>query len=424
MNLENEIPKGTIVIEDEVVLPGIVDAQVHFRDKSEASKATLESESIAALAGGVTSVINNPNQKQDPITTVKDHNEFLEKAKKESRINFSSNVLTTGHNLEELLNLDPRFTPAFKSFVTQGSTGGHGTPFAAMDGIFAVANQLSREMLVIVHSEDDEVIIPLEALAKRVYKNQEAPFWLNASIRNDMACLSSTLKVLDSRKRTNGNFHLYHVSTGIECDLLRHQYSGSPKISAETCVHYLIFNDEAYDKLGAYAKCFPSIKHERDRLMLIQAVLDDVISMITTDHAPHLEENKQGDYFNTFGGLPLVQHSLVSMVDLFSEVLKGDTDLMLSLIERKMARAPAERFKMVGRGKLEEGYFADITTLSLNNPWQVSKSNILYKCGYSPFEGHTFRAKVNNTFVNGSHSYNRGIFDHNIRGDLIEFDRN
>lgn len=425
-DVAREVPEGTEIIDAKDVLPGIIDAQVHFRDGTASAKATIASESRAAVAGGVTSAIHNPNNANDPGVTNAKIDEIYDIAREHSRLNFGSNMLSTGDNLQEIINADPRSIAAIKSFVGT-STGGHVTPFEAMDGIFVALRLSGKHSLpVIIHSEDNSVIAPFEQLVKGLDMYPDGtPFYVNPLIRNDMNCLSSTAKVLASRDRTGGNLHIYHLTTEIELDLLRNKYRGNPDVSTETCVHYLLFDESDYDRLGGKLKCFPAVKTARSKQALLEDVMaeDGYIRIITTDHAPHENDAKeQNDYFSVPGGLPLVQHSVVAMLDLFSEHLGEEK--ALELVADRMSASPAQRFSIQGRGAIREGNYADLTCVNMNNPWTVNKDNTLYKCGFSPFEGREFKPRVTHTFVNGQLAYSaeHGI-DENARGQLLTFDR-
>ncbi len=390
---------------------GAIDDQVHFREPGLTHKGELYTEARAAVAGGVTSYMEMPNTVPNTLTQ-----ELLEdkyrRASEVSLANYSFFMGASNTNLEEVLKTDPKNVCGIKVFMGSSTGDMLVDNETTLEGIFANA-----PMLVATHCEDEATI--KANLAK--YK-EEFGDALTAKhhplIRNAQACYLSSSMAIELAKKHGTRLHILHISTGIEPALFEAGPIESKKITAEACVHHLWFSDKDYATKGNYIKWNPAVKTEADRDAILKAVLEDRIDVIATDHAPHTIEEKEQDYMKAPSGGPLVQHSLVAMIELHK---KGK--ISLEKITEKMSAAVAKLFQIEGRGEIKEGNFADAVIVDLNSPWKVSKENILYKCMWSPFEGETFTAKVLKTFVNGNLVYDNGSFNETVKGQRLSFKR-
>lgn len=396
------------------LLPGIIDDQVHFREPGLTHKATINSESKAAIAGGVTSFMDMPNTIPNTLTQ-----ELLEEkyaiAAKSSLANYSFFMGINKDNLEEALKTN-----------TENVCGitDDGLYFNNDEGILAnypdyLENLFSRsETLIALHSENDAIIRNNTEKYRKIY-NDDIPFNLHSLIRSEEACLNATKNVLEIAKKHNNRLHLFHISTLAEANLFDHKLSVREKrITAEACIHHLWFSDKNYDKLGAKIKWNPSIKTEKDKDGLLSALLANKLDIIATDHAPHTIEEKSGNYFKALSGGPLVQHSLTAMLELYHQ-----GKISLEKIVEKMCHNVAEIYRIKERGYIREGYYADLVLVDLNNPWKVSSENILYKCNWSPFENQVFKSRVVKTIVNGEVIYNNGSFNDSKKGMRLQFSK-
>lgn len=381
------------------LLPGVIDDQVHFREPGLTHKGSIQTESRAAVAGGITSYMEMPNVK--PIT---DSCQALEdkyhRASQKSLANFGFYLGATHHNLETIKRLTPQDCCGVKVFM--GSSTGNmlvDDP-AILSGIFAHCPKL-----VVTHCEDSKLIGKLEQQFRDQY-GDDVPIDCHPDIRSRQACINSSSLAVNLAKQHGTNLHVLHLTTQDELALFTAGDIDTKKITAEVCVHHLTFSDKDYATLGTLIKCNPAIKAESDRLALIDAVLNDTIDIIATDHAPHTLAEKQSTYFNAPSGLPLVQHMLPQLLSFYQDGI-----FSLEKIVHKTAHAVATRYKIKDRGFLREGYFADCILVDLNAPWQVTQENTLYKCGWSAFEGNTFGAAITKTFVNGHLVYDNGRFD-------------
>lgn len=376
------------------LLPGCIDDQVHFREPGLTHKATIESESKAALAGGITSFIEMPNT-QPQTTTLKDLEDKFWRAQQTSWANYSYMFGGTNDNLNEILKLDPTKVAALKLFL--GSSTGN----MLVDNPDVLREIFSNTPLVIaVHCEDEATIHA--NLQKHLEKfGPEIPIACHPDIRSAEACYISSSTAIALAKETGARLHVFHLSTAKETHLFTQETPlKDKKITAEVCVHHLFFSDKDYANKGTHIKWNPAVKSKEDQAALWAALNDDRIDIVATDHAPHTLEEKNNSYTQAPSGGPLVQHALCSMIDAAS-----DGKIRIEKVVQKMCHNPAILFDIEKRGFLREGYFADLVLVDPNNPWTVSQHNLLYKCGWSPFEGHTFQSKVMATFLNGTLAY-------------------
>ncbi|MFV0571944.1 MAG: dihydroorotase [Xanthomarina gelatinilytica] len=398
--------------EGNYVIPGVIDDQVHFREPGLTHKATIETESKAAIAGGITSYIEMPNTNPQ-TTTLEALNEKFKIASETSYANYSFMFGGTNDNLEEILKVNPKEVAGLKLFL--GSSTGNmlvDNP-EVLENIFS-----STDMIISVHCEDEATIKANLEVYKKEY-GDNIPIKLHPHIRSEKACYISSSKAIELAKKTGARLHVFHVSTGIETKLFSNKIPlKDKKITAEVCVHHLWFSDMDYDTKGTLIKWNPAVKTEKDREELWKAFLDGRIDVLATDHAPHTLEEKKQVYTKAPSGGPLVQHALVAMLEAHH---KGKIS-MEKLVE-KMCHNPAILFQIEKRGFIKEGYFADLVIVNLNNPWTVNKQNILYKCGWSPFEGTAFKSRVTHTILNGHLVYENSKFSAAKHGKRLTFNR-
>jgi dihydroorotase len=410
----DEYPSGTIVIDakGKYLLPGIIDDQVHFREPGLTHKADIESESKAAVAGGITSFIEMPNTV--PQSTTQDLlEEKFKIASKNSYANYSFMFGGTNDNLKELLKTNPRNVAAIKLFLGSSTGNMLVDNEEVLEKIFS-----STKMLIAVHCEDESTIKKNLDEQKRIY-GEDIPIELHPIIRSEEACYLSSSKAIDLAKRTGARLHIFHVSTAAETDLFTNKIPLEEKqITAEVCVHHLWFDDSDYKNKGTLIKWNPAVKTVKDKEGLWKALLDDRLDIVATDHAPHTLAEKNQVYTKAASGGPLVQHALQAML----EAVKNKKITIEKMVE-KMSHNPARIFKIDKRGFIRKGFYADLVLVDLNNSETVTKKNILYKCGWSPFEGVTFNSKITHTIVNGNLIYNEGMFDDNIKGKRLIFNR-
>ncbi|WP_439150939.1 dihydroorotase [Winogradskyella sp.] len=384
-----------IDVEGNYVLPGMIDDQVHFREPGLTHKANIETESKAALAGGITSFIEMPNTNPQ-TTTVEKLEEKFAIAAKSSHANYSFMFGGTNNNLDEILKVDTKTVAGLKLFL--GSSTGNmlvDDP-KVIEKIFS-----STDMVISVHCEDEATIRKNLAHYKEEY-GDDIPMELHPIIRSEEACYLSSSKAIELAKKTGARLHVFHLSTGKETNLFTNKIPlKDKKITAEVCIHHLWFSDEDYSRKGSHIKWNPAVKTAKDRSQLWEALLDDRIDVIATDHAPHTIEEKNNPYTSAPSGGPLVQHALVALLEAHHQ-----GKIAIEKIVQKACHNPAILFDVEKRGYIKEGYYADLVIADLNNPWTVNKSNILYKCGWSPFEGNTFKSRITHTFVNGKLAYN------------------
>jgi dihydroorotase len=389
--------------ENNYVFPGVIDDQVHFREPGLTHKADIESESRAAIAGGITSFIEMPNTVPQ-TTTIEKLEEKFEIAARKSCANYSFMFGGTNDNLEEILKVDPTKVAALKLFL--GSSTGDmlvDNP-EVLEKIF-----LSTDLLIAVHCEDEATIKQnLEQHIKQF--GEDIPIQCHPIIRSEDACYISSSKAIELAKKTGARLHVFHVSTAKETKLFSNKTPlKDKKITAEVCIHHLWFTDEDYSEKGTLIKWNPAVKTANDKEQLWKALLDDRIDVVATDHAPHTLDEKENSYLKAPSGGPLVQHALVAMLEAYH-----NGKITLEKIVEKMCHNPSVLFQIEKRGFIKEGYFADLVIVNANNPWTVKKENIFYKCGWSPFEKTTFRSRVTHTFINGSLAYKNSKF-YNIK---------
>ncbi|PKB43000.1 dihydroorotase [Cellulophaga sp. RHA19] len=394
------------------VLPGIIDDQVHFREPGLTHKGNIATESRAAVAGGVTTFMEQPNTNPQ-TTTIKKLEEKFAVAKESSYANYSFLFGGTNDNLEELKKLDKNACSGVKLFL--GSSTGN----MLVDNEEVIEKIFSNtEMVISAHCEDETTIRKNMATYKEKY-GDNIPVEYHPIIRSTEACYLSSSKAIALAEKTGARLHVFHLSTGKETSLFRNDIPlKDKKITAEVCVHHLWFSDEDYKEKGTLIKWNPAVKTAEDRSMLWDALLDDRIDVIATDHAPHTFEEKDNVYTKAPSGGPLVQHVLPAMLE---KVLDGR--ITIERMVEKMCHNPAILFQIEKRGYIKEGYFADLVIVDTNTPWQVSKSNILYKCGWSPFEDYTFKSKISHTFVNGHLAYENGVVSEEKNAHRLTFNR-
>ncbi len=411
---EWKIPSGTIIIEARglLLMPGIIDDQVHFREPGLTHKGTIFSESRAAAAGGITSFMDMPNTFPQTITIEALEDKYRLGAEN-SFINYSFNIGATNDNIDEILKADHEKVCGIKIFM--GSSTGN----MLVDNEKALRELFRRaHMPVSAHCEDEPTIRRNSEIQRKIY-GDDVPIYLHPVIRSREACFISSSYAISLAQEYNTRLHIFHLSTADEMKLFSNKLPISEKrINGEVCVHHLCFDDSDYETLGTRIKWNPAIKTKYDREALIEGVINDRIDVIATDHAPHTLEEKSGTYFKAPSGGPLVQHSLVIMLELWHRKV-----ISLEKIVEKMCHNPAILFNVRKRGFIREGYKADLCLVDPESSWTVSAENILYKCGWSPFEGTTFRSRVVRTIVNGTIVYDDGVLKDDYRGQRLLFDR-
>lgn len=398
--------------EGKYLLPGVIDDQVHFREPGLTHKGNIASESRAAIAGGITTFMEQPNTNPQ-TTTIEKHEEKFAMGAKSSFANYSFLFGGTNDNLEEIKRLDKNSCSGVKLFL--GSSTGN---MLVDDEVVLEKIFRSTEMVISAHCEDETTI--KNNLEK--YKNQygdDIPVKYHPLIRSEEACYLSSSKAIALAKETGARLHVFHLSTGKEMDLFRNDIPlEQKKITSEVCIHHLWFSDADYEKKGTLIKWNPAVKTAADRSKLWEALLDDRIDVIATDHAPHLAEEKDNVYTKAPSGGPLVQHALPAMLEKYKEGV-----LSLEKLVEKMCHNPAKLFNIEKRGFLREGYYADLVLADLNAPWEVTPASNYYKCGWSPFEGSTFSSRITHTFVNGLLAFENGHFSEQRNAKRLTFDR-
>lgn len=414
--IEKNIPEQGVdrVIDaaGQYLIPGVIDDQVHFREPGLTHKGDIESESRAAIAGGVTSFIEQPNTVPNAVTQ-----ELLEEkykiAAEKSFANYSFSMGGTNDNLEEVLKTNPRNVGAVKLFL--GSSTGN----MLVDDPETLEKIFSEvRMPICVHCEDEATIRKNTERYREQY-GDDIPVRLHHLIRSEEACYLSSSKAVALAEKTGAKLHIYHLSTAKETALFRNDIPLKDKrITAEVCVHHLHFTNQDYDTKGPLIKWNPAVKTVDDKEGLWEALLDDRIDVIATDHAPHTLEEKDQVYTKCPSGAPLVQHSLNVMMEYFK---KGK--ISIEKIVEKMCHNPAVLFEIEKRGFIREGYKADLVLINPDTDWKVAKENVLYKCGWSPLEGERFTTGVTHTFVNGHLAYSGGVISEENHGERLLFDR-
>jgi dihydroorotase len=409
------IPSNTVEVinaEGKYLIPGFIDDQVHFREPGLTHKANIATESRAAIAGGITTFIEMPNTV--PQATTQDLLEDKFKiAALDSYANYSFMFGGTNNNLEELLKTDPKKVAGIKLFLGSSTGDMLVDNEEVLEKIFS-----STKMIISVHCEDETTIRKNTAIYKEKY-GDNIPLKYHPIIRSEAACYLSSSKAIELAKKTGARLHIFHLSTEKETHLFRNDIPLEEKqITAEVCIHHLWFNDQDYEEKGTHIKWNPAVKTEKDRLGLWKALLDDRIDVLATDHAPHTLAEKNNNYLNAPSGGPLVQHAIIALLEKVKEGV-----ISIEKAVEKMSHNPAKLFQIEKRGFIKEGYFADLVLIDTNKPQTVSKDNLLYKCGWSPFEGTTFSSTITHTFVNGNLMYNNGVFNDKIKGKRITFNR-
>ena len=373
--------------------PGIIDDQVHFREPGATWKGDIESESRAAIFGGITSYMDMPNN-NPPVTDIETLENKYRIAAEKSFANYSFYLGADNDNIREILKIDKREVCGVKVFM--GSSTGNmlvDNP-KTLEEIFR-----QSPVLIATHCEDEAIIKKNLITAKEKY-GESIPFSMHPEIRSREACIASTQKALNLAIKHGTRLHILHISTAEEVEMIMEAKRINPNISAETCVHYMWFDSSQYNYLGAKLKCNPAIKNKSDRDAIIEGVRSGAIDVVATDHAPHLLSEKDNLYLNSPSGLPLVQHSLLMMLELHHKGIFSITEVI-----DKMCHSPAKQYGIDKRGYIREGYYADLILFRTGDhaKYEISKDNIAYKCEWSPLEGAVFHSQINHTFVNGKH---------------------
>jgi dihydroorotase len=393
-------------------MPGIIDDQVHFREPGLTHKGDIFSESRAAAAGGVTSFMDMPNTSPPTLSR-----ELLEEkysiASRRSLVNYSFYLGASNSNIAEIRKIDPRAVCGVKVFMGSSTGNMLVDNDAALSAIFA-----ESPVIIATHCEDETTVRQNSALYRQQY-GDNVPVACHPAIRSEEACYKSSAKAVELAAKYGARLHVLHISTARELDLFEtYTPERRPDITAEACVHHLWFSDADYADLGARIKCNPAIKSSIDRYALQQAVVEGRIAVVATDHAPHTADEKQKSYFAAPSGLPLVQHSLSAMLEMWRRGIFS----LFDIVER-MCHAPARLFDVHRRGYIREGYYADLTLVDTSAGYSPCRDNILYKCGWSPFEGVRFSTSVEKTWVNGAMVYDKGAIIEANSARRLEFDR-
>ncbi len=393
------------------LLPGMIDDQVHFREPGLTHKADIESESRACLAGGITSYMEMPNTRPPAIDRASLESKYA-RAAEVSRVNYAFYLGATNDNLEAIRTLDPLAAPGIKVFMGASTGNMLVDDPATLDAIFAHA-----PVPIITHCEDTPMILANEAKARETW-GEDIPPSQHPLIRSREACIASTRLAISLARKHGSRLHVLHISTAEECALFEPGPVAGKRITAETCVHFLHFSDADYARLGNRIKCNPAIKTAADRAAITRALAERRLDVLATDHAPHLASEKALPYVQAPSGLPLVQYALQCALERVFDGL-----LTLERVVEAVCHAPATLFEVRGRGFLREGYHADLVLVDPQKPHTVHASEILSRCGWSPFEGHTFRSSIAATFVNGELGWHDGRLDDGLRGQRLAFAR-
>ncbi len=407
-----ETPKNVTEINAEglYLLPGAIDDQVHFREPGLTHKGEIYTEAKAAVAGGVTSYMEMPNTNPQSVTITELEKKYT-RASQCSLANYSFFMGGTNHNLEETLKVDYSKVCGLKLFMGSSTGDMLVDHQEVLEGFFS-----KIKALIATHCEFDPLVKENQAKIIAEY-GEDLEAYFHPIIRNEEACYKSSSMAVAMAKKYNTRLHILHISTAKELALFTNKIPLKEKrITAEACIHHLWFSDEDYKTKGNYIKWNPSVKTAFDRDKIFEAVLNGTIDVIATDHAPHTIEEKELPYLKAPSGGPLVQHSILAMLDFYHA-----KKITLDKIVEKMSHNVADLFRIEKRGYIREGYFADLVLVNLNKPQTVTKQNILYKCGWSPFEGHTFKSSIEKTFVNGHLVYDNGKFDESKYGSRLSF---
>jgi len=417
--IEKVIFDGTLPQADQVIdatgkllIPGAIDDQVHFREPGLTHKADMQSESRAAIAGGITSFMEMPNTTPQAVTQEVLEDKYKLAAEKSSA-NYSFYIGATNDNIEELLKTDPKKVCGIKIFMGSSTGNMLVDNESVLDRIFA-----ESPVLIATHCEDEATIQENTTIYKNKF-GEDLPFKYHPVIRSAEACYKSSKKAADLARKHDARLHILHLTTGKELELLDNNLPlEQKKITGEVCVHHLWFSEEDYDQYGSRIKWNPAVKSANDRKALRAGLNSGKLDVVATDHAPHTKEEKQNKYFKAPSGGPLVQHALVAMLEMVKQGV-----FTYELVVEKMCHAPATLYQIEKRGYIREGYKADLVLIDTDCPSEVNSENILYKCGWSPFEGTTFSHAITHTLINGQLAYQEGKIKESIRGERLTFNR-
>ena len=411
-DLSGKTADKVIDAQGKLLMPGLIDDQVHFREPGLTHKANIYTESRAAVAGGITSFMEMPNTVPQALsqTLLEDKYKIGQKA---SLANYSFFMGVSNDNMEQVLKTDKKKVCGLKIFMGSSTGNMLVDKEEVLRGVFS-----SADMLIAVHCEDEETIRRNTSIYKEKY-GDDIPISAHPLIRSEEACYKSSSYAVELAKEYDTQLHILHISTAKETNLFSNSLPLKEKrITSEACIHHLWFDDTWYDRKGSLIKWNPAVKKASDRDEILKAVLDDRIDVIATDHAPHTLEEKDNPYLNAPSGGPLVQHSLVAMLDLYHQ-----GKIELTRIVDKMCHNPAILFRVEERGYIREGYYADLVLVDPDSPWTVNKDNVLAKCGWSPFEDHQFKSTVASTIVSGHLAYHKDQFDESTLGKRLTFNR-
>ena len=393
-----------------LLVPGMIDDQVHFREPGLTEKANIFTESRAAVAGGITSFMEMPNTVPNTVTQ-----QLLEEkyqiAKQNSVANYSFFMGANNDNLKEVLKTEGEHVCGIKVFM--GSSTGN----MLVDNKETLSQIFKNSpLLIATHCEDEQTVQKNLAIFKEKY-GSNIPFEMHPAIRSEEACYLSSSMAVDLASKYESRLHVLHISTAKELELFKSELElKEKKITAECCIHHLWFNDQDYQKNGSKIKWNPAVKTEFDRKSLINAINSDIIDVIATDHAPHTRKEKMNGYLNAPSGGPLVQHALLALLE-----LEKNKQISLKQLVKKISHDVADCFKIEKRGYLRPGYYADFVLIDQNKNTTVNKENILYKCGWSPFEGYNFSSSINSTYVNGKRVYHEGVLNEKTNSMRLKF---
>jgi dihydroorotase len=397
---------------DKILIPGVIDEHVHFREPGLTHKADIHSESKAAISGGITSYMEMPNT-QPPAITTKRVREKFEIAKAHSFANYSFYFGATNENIGEIKRIDPGEVCGVKVFMGSSTGNMLVDDRKALEELFA-----ETPVPIVTHCEDESTIQRNTQYYKEKFAG-EIPFHYHPIIRSEEACYKSSSMAVNLARKYQTRLHILHLSTARELELLTaSKYNSKKNITAEVCIHHLWFNNRDYEKLGSRIKWNPAIKTENDRKKLLEGLKTNAIDTVATDHAPHLPEEKNKTYLKAPSGGPLIQHSLPAMLEFYK-----NNELSLNTIVDKMCHTPADIFNISKRGYIRNGYWADLVLIDPAGKSPVNTNNILYKCGWSPFEGLTFNTSISHTFVNGKIAYQNGQIYENLNARKLTFER-
>jgi len=410
----DDLPKNVIEIDgtNKILIPGMIDDQVHFREPGLTHKGDIYTESKAAVAGGITSYMEMPNTKP-PAITIEELEKKYSIAAQKSLANYSFYLGASNDNIDEIKKADYNTICGVKVFL--GSSTGN----LLVDDLKAIEKLFAEcPTLIAAHCEDDHIIKKnLDKITDEY--GFDLPPYFHPIIRNEEACYASSKFAVETAKKYGTRLHILHISTAKELSLFTNEIPlKEKKITAEACIHHLWFSDEDYERLGHKIKWNPAIKTRYDRDEILRAVNSDIIDVIATDHAPHTLEEKNKPLLEAPSGGPLVQHALLALLDMYQQ-----NKISLETLVRKTSHSVADMFAIENRGYIEEGYYADVVLVNLKETTEVKKENLLYKCGWSPFEGHTFSSKIEKTFVNGYLVYDNGKVNEELHSMRLKFKR-